>query len=33
MNSDMLARKIQRLEYYWTTKDTDCCKYVIVVIG
>ncbi|XP_074300975.1 uncharacterized protein LOC141632316 [Silene latifolia] len=28
MNAHMLIRKIIRLGYYWTTMETDCCKYV-----
>ncbi|XP_074283297.1 uncharacterized protein LOC141607848 [Silene latifolia] len=28
MNAHMLVRKIIRLGYYWTTMETDCCKYV-----
>ncbi|XP_074283365.1 uncharacterized protein LOC141607914 [Silene latifolia] len=28
MNAHALVRKIMRLGYYWTTTETDCCKYV-----
>ncbi|XP_074298299.1 uncharacterized protein LOC141629150 [Silene latifolia] len=28
MNGHMLVHKIIRLGYYWTTMETDCCKYV-----
>ncbi|XP_074318435.1 uncharacterized protein LOC141655245 [Silene latifolia] len=28
MNAHILVRKIMRIGYYWTTMETDCCKYI-----
>ncbi|XP_058099778.1 uncharacterized protein LOC131244143 [Magnolia sinica] len=28
MNGHMIAKKILRLDYYWLTMETDCCKHV-----